>query len=210
MAFPRLQTSPKLSILEADGAVGRFRQVVRLGHPVLRQQAQEVSEEKFATRKLRELAQDLVRTMHAASGVGLAAPQIAVPLRVLAYYVPKNYGEEVRPRVLVNPSLTPLEEEIEMDWEGCLSVPGLRGLVPRFRRVAVQAQSVEGETVRFVATDFHARVIQHECDHLDGVIFLDRMRDLSSLAFEAEWEQYSAVSRSSTRTNASWKPEGES
>ncbi|MGQ9495026.1 MAG: peptide deformylase [Thermoanaerobaculaceae bacterium] len=190
MASPGLQASPDLSILEEDGAVGRIRQVVRLGHPVLRQRAQEVSEEKFATRKLRELAQDLVRTMHAASGVGLAAPQIAVPLRVFAYYVPKDYGEEVHPRVLVNPSLTPLGEAMEADWEGCLSVPGLRGLVPRFRRISVQARSVEGEKVRFVATDFHARVIQHEYDHLDGVVFLDRMQDLSSLAFETEWERY--------------------
>lgn len=195
MASPGLHASQNLSILEEDGAVGRVRQVIRLGHPVLRQRAQDVSEEKFATRKLRELAQDLVRTMHAASGVGLAAPQIGVSLRVFAYYVPKDYGEEVHPRVLVNPSLTPMGEEMEEDWEGCLSVPGLRGLVPRFRRITVQARSVEGETVRFVATDFHARVIQHEYDHLEGVVFLDRMRDLSSLAFEAEWERYAGSER---------------
>jgi len=128
--------------------------------------------------------------MHAASGVGLAAPQIAVPWRVFAYYVPADYGEEVPPRVLVNPVIVPLGETTEEDWEGCLSVPGLRGLVPRFVRIAVEAYSVEGEPVRYQAEHFHARVVQHELDHLDGIVFLDRMRSLASLAFEQEWERY--------------------
>lgn len=176
--------------LNQDGSGGRVRPIVRLGHPVLRQKAQEVAPERFGTRRLRELAQDLVRTMHAASGVGLAAPQIAVSWRVFAYYVPADYGEEVAPRVLVNPVLTPLEETMEVDWEGCLSLPGLRGLVPRYRHVAVQAQNIEGEAVRFTAEGFHARVLQHEADHLDGVVFLDRMPDLSSLCFEEEWQHY--------------------
>ncbi len=176
--------------LSQNGSGGRVRPVVRLGHPVLRQKAQEVPPERFGTRRLRELAQDLVRTMHAASGVGLAAPQIAVPWRVFAYYLPADYGEEVEPRVLVNPVLTPLEETMEVDWEGCLSLPGLRGLVPRYRHVAVQAHNVEGEAVRFTAEGFHARVLQHEADHLDGVVFLDRMPDLSSLCFEEEWQRY--------------------
>jgi peptide deformylase len=185
------------SSLQVDGASGHLRQVVRLGHPVLRQRAEEVPPERFGTRKLWALAQDLVRTMHAASGVGLAAPQIAVPWRLFAYYVPADYGEEVPPRVLVNPFLTPLDEEKETDWEGCLSIPGLRGLVPRYRRLQVQAQNLQGERVTFTASGFHARVLQHEQDHLDGLVFLDRMPDLSSLAFEEEWQRFqSPASRS--------------
>jgi len=188
MAHPAALADP--TVLAQDGAGGRIREVVRLGHPVLRKRAEEVPQERFGTRKLRELAQDLVRTMHAASGVGLAAPQIAVPWRVFAYYVPADYGEEVPPRVLVNPVIVPLGETTEEDWEGCLSVPGLRGLVPRFVRIAVEAYSVEGEPVRYQAEHFHARVVQHELDHLDGIVFLDRMRSLASLAFEQEWERY--------------------
>ncbi|MCX7894618.1 MAG: peptide deformylase [Thermoanaerobaculum sp.] len=188
---PPLATGPGTS-LQVTGNLGRVRQVVRLGHPVLRQRAEEVPAERFGTRKLRDLAFDLVRTMHAASGVGLAAPQIAVPWRVFAYYVPADYGEEIPPRVLVNPVLTPLATEQQEDWEGCLSVPGLRGLVPRFTQLAVEAYSVDGERVTFHAAGFHARVLQHEQDHLDGIVFLERMRSLQSLAFEAEWEQYAS------------------
>lgn len=183
-----------LASLELAGNAGRIREVVRLGHPVLRERAQEVPPERFGTRKLRELALDLVRTMHAASGVGLAAPQIAVGWRVFAYYVPADYGEDVPPRVLVNPVLTPLDQRQEEDWEGCLSIPGLRGLVPRYLRVGVKAQNLEGEVVEFEASGFHARVIQHEYDHLDGVVFLDRMRSLASLSFESEWERFAQKS----------------
>lgn len=184
------------SSLELSGQAGRIREVVRLGHPVLRQRAQEVPPERFGTRKLRELALDLVRTMHAASGVGLAAPQIAVPWRVFVYYVPADYGEDIPPRVLVNPVLTPLSHETEEDWEGCLSLPGLRGLVPRYLRVGVEAQNLDGEVVRFEASGFHARVLQHEHDHLDGIVFLDRMPSLASLAFESEWERFAAKGNS--------------
>jgi len=186
--------------LTQGGAGGRIREVVRLGHPVLRQRAAEVPAERFGTRKLRELAQDLVRTMHAASGVGLAAPQIAVPWRVFAYYVPADYGEDVPPRVVVNPVILPLDETTEEDWEGCLSVPGLRGLVPRYVRIEVQGYSVEGEPVRYTAEGFHARVVQHEQDHLDGIVFLDRMRSLASLAFETEWERFSGLEGASFRS----------
>jgi peptide deformylase len=95
---------------------------------------------------------------------------------------------------LVNPVLTPLDQRQEEDWEGCLSIPGLRGLVPRYLRVGVKAQNLEGEVVEFEASGFHARVIQHEYDHLDGVVFLDRMRSLASLSFESEWERFAQKS----------------
>ncbi len=190
MAIASPPPLPSLASLELTGNAGRIREVVRLGHPVLRERAQEVPPERFGTRKLRELALDLVRTMHAASGVGLAAPQIAVPWRIFAYYVPADYGEGVPPRVLVNPELTPLDDRQEEDWEGCLSLPGLRGLVPRYLRVGVKAQNLEGEVVQFEASGFHARVLQHEYDHLDGVVFVDRMVSLASLCFESEWERF--------------------
>jgi peptide deformylase len=170
---------------------GKLREIVRLGHPALRARADEVPAARFGTRMLRDLGRDLVRTMHDNNGVGLAAPQIAVPLRVFAYYVPKDDAEEeVAARVLVNPVLHLEGAAEELGWEGCLSVPGLRGLVPRHERLTLRALDIEGLPIEVAAAGFHARVIQHEYDHLDGVIFVDRMRDLGSLAFEEEWERY--------------------
>ncbi len=172
-------------------ADGRRRTIVRLGHPVLRQRAEEVPAARFGTRFLRDLGRDLVRTMYEDNGVGLAAPQIAVSLRVFAYYLPREGAvEEIPPRVLVNPVLTLEGEATELGWEGCLSVPGLRGIVPRHARIAVSAVDVDGQAVTFEAEGFHARVIQHEFDHLDGIMFVDRMTDLSSLAYEEELDRY--------------------
>lgn len=170
---------------------GRRRTIVRLGHPVLRQRAEEVTADRFGTRFLRDLGRDLMRTMYEDNGVGLAAPQIAVPLRVFAYYLPREGAvEEVPARVLVNPVLTFEGEPTELAWEGCLSVPGLRGVVPRYPRIRVSARDVDGDEMTFEAEDFHARVIQHEVDHLDGIVFVDRMTDMSSLAYEEELERY--------------------
>jgi peptide deformylase len=124
-------------------------------------------------------------------GVGLAAPQVAEGLRLFTYWVPASDDEAgVEPVVLVNPEIRPVGDEAEEGWEGCLSIPGLRGLVPRYRRIKVKARSIEGEPVSLTADSFHARVIQHEYDHLDGIVFLDRMRSTESLAFEPEWERY--------------------
>ncbi len=170
---------------------GRRREIIRLGHPVLRQRAEAVAQERFGTRFLRDLARDLVRTMFEDDGVGLAAPQIAASARVFAYYLPAEKGqEEMQPLVLVNPALTLMGERSEQGWEGCLSVPGLRGLVLRHPALRVQAVDVDGEPISFEAQGFHARVIQHEFDHLDGIVFVDRMADMSSLMFEPEWERY--------------------
>lgn len=170
---------------------GRHRTVVRLGDPVLRVPAEEVPRERFGTRFLRDLGRDLLRTMFEDNGVGLAAPQVGAGVRVFAYYVPgEGERDEVEPRVLVNPVLTPLGEATELGWEGCLSVPGLRGMVLRHREVEVTAFDTDGNELAFKAEGFHARVIQHEHDHLDGIVFLDRMSDMSSLMFEEEWEQY--------------------
>jgi len=162
-----------------------------MGNPVLRERAQEVPHDRFGTRFLRDLGRDLLRTMFEDNGVGLAAPQVGAGVRVAAYYVPgEGDRDEVAPRVLVNPVVTLLGEPTELGWEGCLSVPGLRGMVPRHPAVKVAAFDTDGKELTFEAEGFHARVIQHEHDHLDGIVFLDRMRDMSSLMFEEEWEQY--------------------
>lgn len=171
---------------------GRKREIVRLGHPVLRVVADEVPKERFGTRALRDLGRDLVRTMFEDNGMGLAAPQIAVPLRVFAYYVPGDDDEdEIPPRVVVNPRLTLQGDADALGWEGCLSVPGLRGLVARHARLVLEGFDVEGRPVRVEAEGLHARVIQHETDHLDGIVFVDRMQGMGSLMFEEEWDKYS-------------------
>ena len=166
-------------------------EVVRLGHPALRAVAEPVPEEWFATGRLADLGRNMVRTMIEESGVGLAAPQVAEGIRLFTYWVPETDDEpEIPPVVLVNPEIRPVGDDLEDGWEGCLSIPGLRGIVPRFRRLKVKARTVEGEAVSLTADGFHARVIQHEYDHLDGIVYLDRMTSVRSLAFEDEWERY--------------------
>ena len=169
----------------------RLLEVIRLGHPVLRSVAEPVPEELFASGRLVDLGRDMVRTMIEESGVGLAAPQVAEDLRLFTYWVPETDEEpELSPTVLVNPEIRAVGTEIEEGWEGCLSIPGLRGLVPRYRRIKVKARLLDGESISLTVDGFHARVIQHEYDHLDGVVFLDRMDSAQSLAFEPEWERY--------------------
>jgi len=169
----------------------RLLEVIRLGHPALRAVAEPVPEELFASGRLVELGRNMVRTMIEESGVGLAAPQVAEGLRLFTYWVPESDEEpETPPMVLVNPEIRAVGMETEEGWEGCLSIPGLRGLVPRYRRIKVKARRLDGEPVSLTADGLQARVIQHEFDHLDGVVFLDRMDSTHSLAFEPEWERY--------------------
>jgi peptide deformylase len=164
------------------------REVLRMGHPVLRERAKPV--EQFATPELRELLQDMVDTMKAQNGAGLAAPQIGVSQRMVIFGVEKNPrypdAEEVPFTVLVNPKIVHLTREIEEGWEGCLSVPGLRGLVPRYTRLQYSGFDVEGNPIERVAEGFHARVVQHECDHLDGILYPQRMTDMSKFGFIEE------------------------
>jgi len=166
-------------------------EVVRLGHPVLRSVADEVPEDWFGSGRLADLGQAMVRTMIEEQGVGLAAPQVAEALRLFSYWVPETDEDpEIAPRILINPEVRSIGEGEEEGWEGCLSIPGLRGLVPRPQRIKVKARNIDGEPISLTADGFHARVIQHENDHLDGVVFLDRMTSTQSLAFEPEWERY--------------------
>lgn len=164
------------------------REILRMGHPVLLQQAAPVT--AFGTPELEALLVDLHDTMAAANGAGLAAPQIGVSLQVVVFGVRANprYPEaaQVPYTVLCNPVLTPLEsgeEALEDGWEGCLSVPGLRGLVPRHRRIRYQGYTAAGEPVDRTVDGFHARVVQHECDHLLGILYPMRMRDLTQLGY---------------------------
>jgi peptide deformylase len=170
---------------------GSILEVVKLGHPVLRTTSDPVPEEWFGSGRLADLGTDLIRTMIEEQGVGLAAPQVAERLRMFSYWLPAHGDDvEIEPTVVVNPEIKIVDPTLEDGWEGCLSIPGLRGVVPRHKRIKVKGRSVEGDPLSFTADGFHARIIQHEFDHLDGVVFLDRMESPRSLAFEEEWEKY--------------------
>jgi peptide deformylase len=171
--------------------------VVRMGHPVLRKIAALVESQILHTPEFREFCAKLTETMFATQGVGLAAPQVGQSMRCFAYYLPNDeedddneFGDEIGVKILINPQIHPLGDTKESDWEGCLSIPGIRGLVPRYTSIRVEALDVEGNHLQFQADDFHARVIQHEFDHLDGILFIDRMESLQSLSFEKELREH--------------------
>jgi peptide deformylase len=169
------------------------RPIVRLGHPALRTLARAVPAEEIAGREVQQLIDDLIDTMRDAQGVGLAAPQLGVERQIFVCEAQEGEAHAAVPlRVVVNPMLTPLAGELVYDWEGCLSIPGLRGLVPRHPQLRVRGLDREGAPLDFVAAGFEARVVQHEFDHLNGVVFLDRMRDLRSLAYLEEWGEFMA------------------
>jgi len=165
-----------------------IRNVLRMGDARLLQRAEPVSQ--FDSESLRALLTDMRDTMHALNGAGLAAPQIGVGLRVVIFGVQLNPrypdAEAVPETVLINPVITPLDERIEQDWEGCLSVPGLRGLVPRHASVRYQGQDEFGALIDRRVGGFHARVVQHECDHLDGILYPMRIRDLTQFGYTEE------------------------
>lgn len=162
------------------------RTVLKMGHPILRQVAAPVRQ--FDTRELHQLLADMEDTMRALNGAGIAAPQIGVSLRVVVFEVRGNPrypdAEAVPWTVLLNPELEFLGEEMEDGWEGCLSVPGLRGLVPRFRRLRYRGFDARGALVERTVEGFHARVVQHEVDHLDGILYPMRIKDLRDLGYE--------------------------
>lgn len=167
--------------------------VARIGHPVVRAAAREVAPGRIASPELQRLIDDMVETMYEYEGVGLAAPQVHVGLRLAVLEVPASERRSRRAlplTVLINPRVTPLGEETETGWEGCLSIPDLRGEVPRFARLRLAALDRHGEPFEIEAEGFPARVIQHECDHLEGRVYLDRMDGLRSLSFLAEFERH--------------------
>ena len=177
--------------------------IARMGHPVLSLPAKAVSDPLAP--EIRRLVNDMVETMIDANGAGLAAPQVHVPLRVVVFQASDgradpNLADEERfdhtapMTVLINPEIEILAPEREGGWEGCLSVPGLRGWVERPGHIRYRGLGINGETIERVARGFHARVVQHECDHLDGRLYPSRMEDLSRLIFESEIRHFQAAS----------------
>lgn len=165
-----------------------IRPVLRMGNKLLLQRAQEITE--FNSLELSRLIQDMRDTMQAENGAGLAAPQIGVSQRLVIFGVNNNLrypdAPEVRETILINPIITPLDTIMDEAWEGCLSLPGLRGLVPRYRHIRYSGFDAQGNPFEIEASDFHARVVQHECDHLDGVLYPQRIRDLRQFAYTEE------------------------
>lgn len=167
-----------------------IRKIAQMGHPVLRQVAKPVSEAELQTEEFQALIQDMVETMHEYDGRGLAAPQIHISKQVLVMIWDFDPKEKPYLLCLVNPVLKPMTDQQSAFWEGCLSLPGLRGKVSRPNKVQVTALNQKGEKLSFVADGFAATVIQHECDHLLGKLYVDRMTDMTQLAFSREFARY--------------------
>jgi len=173
--------------------------VSRMGHPVLRKKVRPVPPAEITAAPIQRLIDDMTQTMLEYNGVGLAAPQVHEELRLFVAQVVRDREDEEedepgKPEILalINPEIKPASRRVEEDWEGCLSIPDLRGLVPRYRDISVKAYDRTGRQVDLQASGFMARVIQHETDHLDGVLFLDRMTSLDSLSFIDEFARYHA------------------
>jgi peptide deformylase len=168
--------------------------VARLGHPVIRTPAQPVDPATIPSPGFQHLLDDMVETMREYTGVGLAAPQIHLPLQIAVLEVENHPRYPEMPPVplsfLINPVVTVTDPAKIDEWEGCLSIPDLRGRVPRYRQLRVTGLGRQGEPLDFIANDFHARVIQHETDHLKGEVYLDRMPDMKSLGHLLEWQRF--------------------
>tara|TARA_R110002012_G_scaffold279531_1_gene467931 strand:+ start:200 stop:763 length:564 start_codon:yes stop_codon:yes gene_type:complete len=166
------------------------QQIIRMGAPVLSRRADEIPDP--AAEEIAALAEDMAQSMAAAGGVGLAAPQIGIPKRIIVFKVPGERATAavndgpLELQVLINPEIEPLSDEMELGWEGCLSIPGLKGEVPRYRKIAYRGFDLQGETVLRQAEGFHARVVQHEVDHLDGILYPERMTDMRRFGYGEE------------------------
>ncbi len=171
-----------------------IRKIATLGHPVLREVARKLTREELASPKVQSFLDDLVETMHDANGAGLAANQIHEPIRICAIEVRNNPRYPYKPNfpltILVNPELTPTTDDTFLNYEGCLSVPNLRGEVRRFTGVHVKAWDRQGNDVELDVKGLTAGTFQHEVDHLDGKVFLDRVEDTRSLATWADFERH--------------------
>ncbi len=163
-----------------------IREILRMGDPRLLRRAEPVTD--FESPEFNALIVDLFDTMHAANGAGLAAPQIGVNLQVVVFGTGETIARypdapPVPPTILINPTLEPIGDAMIEDWEGCLSVPGLRAVVPRYRHLRYRGVDVHGDPIDRTVSDFHARVVQHECDHLIGMLYPMRVRDFSHFGF---------------------------
>lgn len=162
--------------------------IARMGHPVLRAVAQPVADPRAP--EMRRLVEDMVETLADAGGVGLAAPQVHIPLRLVIFFVPAARDcEEVPLTVLINPIIEPLGDAMEEGAEGCLSLPGFVGVVPRYSAILYSGYGLDGQPVRRQAHGYHARVVQHECDHLDGILYPARIEDFSRFGYAEELQK---------------------
>lgn len=170
--------------------------IAKMGHPVLRRVAEPVDDPTLP--EILKLAGDMMETLEDIGGAGLAAPQVHEPKRLVMFHVPAaradDDDEAVPFTVLVNPVIQPLGDDMEAGWEGCLSVPGLRGLVSRPSHIRYSGFGLDGQRIEREAQGFHARVVQHECDHLDGILYPQRMTDLTRLIFESEFRYHHSES----------------
>jgi peptide deformylase len=181
--------------------------IARMGHPVLKARAAEI--EDPGAPEVAALIADMLETMADAEGLGLAAPQVHVSKRLVIFRIPpsgtedddRDDAEDFPVLALINPVVEPLTDDLALGWEGCLSVPGLRGLVPRFTEVRYTGVTAEGTPIETVAEGLHARVVQHECDHLDGVLYPMQMDDLSMLVFESEWKHRMAAEQDTPKAD---------
>ena len=165
--------------------------IIKLGNPVLRNKAKTI--DNYSEREIIRLANDLITTAEAANGVGIAAPQVAKSCRLFIMAsrpsIRYPHAPTMSPTAVINPIILRHGEEIVKDWEGCLSVPNVRGLVPRYREIEVEYTDINGHQVRQVLTDFIARIFQHELDHLDGILFIDRVETTADLYTEEDYQK---------------------
>jgi peptide deformylase len=166
--------------------------VARMGHPVLRRKARPIDRGEIRNPVVQKLIDDMIETMIEYHGVGLAAPQVHESVRLFVASLDHDDAGESpsKPIAIINPEITPVGSETDEDWEGCLSIPDIRGRVPRAAEIKVRAWDRDGERIELHARHYAARVIQHETDHLDGVLFFDRMRSFESLTFLDEYSRY--------------------
>ena len=164
--------------------------VARMGHPVLRERARPFEKSDLRDPLVQKLIDDMIDTMHEYHGVGLAAPQVHEGIRVFVALLEEDPDSKTEATVVINPEISPLTKSKEEGWEGCLSVPDIRGMVPRFTDIMLKALDRDGKPFELRLTDFAARVAQHETDHLDGVLFFDRMASMESLTFMDEYSRY--------------------
>ena len=166
--------------------------VARMGHPVLRERARPVAKSDLRDPLMQKLIDDMIDTMHEYHGVGLAAPQVHEGLRLFVALLEEDPGPKTEATVIVNPEIVPANAPKEEGWEGCLSIPDIRGMVPRFTEITVSALDRNGKSIELLLKNFAARVAQHETDHLDGVLFFDRMSSMQSLTYLDEYSRYHA------------------
>jgi len=164
--------------------------VARMGHPVLRERARSLDKSDIKSAAVQKLIDDMIDTMHEYHGVGLAAPQVHEGVRIFVALLDDEPGTKSDAAVIINPEILPNGSAVEEGWEGCLSIPDIRGMVPRYREIRLKAVDRTGRSIELPLQDFPARVAQHETDHLDGVLFFDRMKSFNTLTFLDEYSRF--------------------